>query len=56
MEKKYKIRNRLHDANAFDSINTIKKTDFLHFYLYFQSNLLLCKYNDKIGTSDISVS
>lgn len=25
-------------------------------YLYFQSNLLLCKYSDKIGTSDISVS
>lgn len=25
-------------------------------YLYFQSNLLLCKYNDKIGTSDTSVS
>lgn len=25
-------------------------------YLYFQSNLLLCKYNDRIGTSVISVS
>lgn len=25
-------------------------------HLYFQSNLLLCKYSDRIGTSDISVS
>lgn len=25
-------------------------------YLYFQSSLLLCKYNDKSGTSEISVS
>lgn len=53
------------DENKFTrNLNCMRKAfhccyqivDNRFFYLYFQSNLLLCKYSDKIGTSDISVS